>query len=274
VPLRKRLSLASAIAVGIAVALAVTVCYLGVRTELLRQVDSELSSQEFTVLSVLDRILDSGGNYFPGGGPSAGGPAPYAQVVYADGTLLVRSGAFALPVDAGTLSVADGSTKQLLQSTTVDGAHLRILTFSATFTEEGAAVPVAVQLARPLGPVDNVLSKLRLILLLLLIGGVALAAVLGRFAAKRVLAPLAEVTRTAQVIGETDARGEKIENAFTEQERDRRQDEREAKYRGDQSGGAFARAVTEIRQERECHRRCGHTAVREPPRDLPVDGVA
>ncbi len=203
-PLRKRLSLASAIAVGIAVALAVTVCYLGVRTELLRQVDSELSSQEFTVLSVLDRILDSGGNYFRGGGPSAGGPAPYAQVVYADGTLLVRSGAFALPVDAGTLSVADGSTKQLLQSTTVDGAHLRILTFSATFTEEGAAVPVAVQLARPLGPVDNVLSKLRLILLLLLIGGVALAAVLGRFAAKRVLAPLAEVTRTAQVIGETD----------------------------------------------------------------------
>jgi two-component system, OmpR family, sensor histidine kinase MprB len=40
--------------------------------------------------------------------------------------------------------------------------------------------------------------------LLLLLGGIALAAALGRLAARRVLAPLAEVTDTAHQIGETD----------------------------------------------------------------------
>jgi two-component system sensor histidine kinase MprB len=49
-----------------------------------------------------------------------------------------------------------------------------------------------------------VLSKLRLVLFLLCVGGIALAAALGRAGSRRVLAPLAEVTRTAQVIGETD----------------------------------------------------------------------
>ena len=57
--------------------------------------------------------------------------------------------------------------------------------------------PVAVQLARPLNGVDHVLARLRLVLLLLCAGGVALAAVLGRLAARRVLAPLAEVAATA-----------------------------------------------------------------------------
>ena len=68
----------------------------------------------------------------------------------------------------------------------------------------GQIQSAAVQLARPLGPVDHVLSKLRLILLGLCAGGIALAAALGRIAARRVLAPLAEVTRTAEHIGETD----------------------------------------------------------------------
>jgi two-component system sensor histidine kinase MprB len=64
--------------------------------------------------------------------------------------------------------------------------------------------PVAVQLARPLTSVDNVLSHLRLILILLCAGGIALAAALGRLAARRVLAPLAEVAQTAEQIGQTD----------------------------------------------------------------------
>jgi two-component system sensor histidine kinase MprB len=49
-----------------------------------------------------------------------------------------------------------------------------------------------------------VLSNLRLILALLLAGGIALAAGLGRLAARRVLAPLGEVAGAAQHIGETD----------------------------------------------------------------------
>ncbi|HWF54608.1 MAG TPA: HAMP domain-containing sensor histidine kinase, partial [Solirubrobacteraceae bacterium] len=63
---------------------------------------------------------------------------------------------------------------------------------------------VAVQLARPLNGVDSVLSHLRLVLLLLFIGGIALAAILGRMAARRVLRPLGEVAEAAQHIEETE----------------------------------------------------------------------
>jgi two-component system sensor histidine kinase MprB len=61
-----------------------------------------------------------------------------------------------------------------------------------------------VQLARPLSGVDGVLAKLRVVLLLCSAGGIALAAVLGRLAARRVLAPLAEVADTAQHIEQTE----------------------------------------------------------------------
>ena len=63
---------------------------------------------------------------------------------------------------------------------------------------------VAIQLARPLNGIDHVLSRLRLILFLLCAGGIALAAVLGRLAARQVLAPLAEVAHTAEHISETE----------------------------------------------------------------------
>jgi two-component system sensor histidine kinase MprB len=63
---------------------------------------------------------------------------------------------------------------------------------------------VAIQLARPLGSVDHTLSDLRLILILVSLGGIGLAAILGRLAARRVLAPLAEVADTAQHISETE----------------------------------------------------------------------
>ena len=76
-----------------------------------------------------------------------------------------------------------------------------VITFAApgvTATINGAIEPAAIQLARPLNSVDHVLSRLRLMLLLLALGGMALAAALGRIAARRVLSPLAEVTEAAR----------------------------------------------------------------------------
>jgi two-component system sensor histidine kinase MprB len=97
--------------------------------------------------------------------------------------------------------VLSGQAPSVLEDVNVSGAHLRVIVFRATL-DTGA--PVAIQLGRPLGPIDHVLSNLRLILLLLCVGGMALAAALGRLAARRVLAPLSEVAQTAQEIGETD----------------------------------------------------------------------
>ena len=89
----------------------------------------------------------------------------------------------------------------MLQDVNTMDSHLRVITFHDTLD---SGQPIAIQLARPLSGVDSVLSHLRLILTLLFLGGIALAAVLGRMASRRVLRPLGEVAEAAQHIGETE----------------------------------------------------------------------
>jgi two-component system sensor histidine kinase MprB len=179
------------------VVLAAFVCYFVVRGQLRGEVDSELRAQA----NAIEHVAGLGAP-FPGIPASAGGPAPYSALVLADGTVLPRQGDLSLPVNPGVLAVAGGNSGPFMQDVHVGGSHLRELAFSIPIPVEGQ--PVAVLLARPLNAVDNVLHKLRFILLLLCLGGIALAAALGRLAARRVLAPLAEVADTAQHISETE----------------------------------------------------------------------
>jgi two-component system sensor histidine kinase MprB len=201
--LRKRVSLAAAGAVGVAVVLAVIVAYLVVRDQLQAQIDNELRAQATRVEQGDLNALNP--EAFPSIPPRAGGPAQYMQVVTAGGDIVNERGNIQLPVTSATLSVASGRANNLLSDATVDGTPVRLMTIHVVVSPAfGQTVSVAVQLARPLGPLDSVLASLRLVLLLLCLLGVALAAVLGRLAARRVLSPLAEVTATARTIGETD----------------------------------------------------------------------
>jgi two-component system sensor histidine kinase MprB len=197
--LRRRVGVAAAIAVAIAVILVAAISYWVVRGQLRGQVDDALRAQATAILQnpfTLEHPV-------PGIPASAGGPAPYVQFAVADGTPLPRMGGLTLPVSSQVAAVAAGNAPPFLNDVSVHGSNLRMFTFrdpSLTYAGQG----VAVQLARPLNSVDNVLSRLRLILLVLILGGVALALVLGRLAARRVLAPLAEVADTAQHISETE----------------------------------------------------------------------
>src|SRR5437763_2081844 len=194
--LRRRVGLAAAAAVAIAVVLVALISYWAVRGQLRGQVDDSLRAQASAIAH------RAGLNQpFPGIPASAGGPAPYIQVVLADGSTFHRQGDIQLPVTKQVMSVADGASPYMTD-VRISGSHLRELDFGIPGTFQGQ--PVAVQLARPLSSVDNVLAKLRLVLVLLCAGGVALAAVLGRMAARRVLAPLAEVADTAQHIEQTE----------------------------------------------------------------------
>lgn len=200
-PLRRRLAFAAAAAVGVAVVLAALVCYVVVRGQLRGQIDDALRGQAVLIQRVPNFGLRSD---MPGLPPDAGGRAPFTQVVAADGSVPFNVGGLRLPIDAQTRSVAAGRATGALEDGEVSDAPLRIYAFHATALINGQVAPVAIQLARPLGPVDRILSHLRLILLLLCAGGIALAAALGRLAARQVLAPLAEVAHTAERIGETD----------------------------------------------------------------------
>jgi two-component system, OmpR family, sensor histidine kinase MprB len=203
VPLRRRVGLAAAAAVGVAIVLAAIVCYWVVREQLRGQIDDELRAQAAVVQQ---GDLHSLYGQLPTIPASAGGPAPYAQIVAADGTHGPSQGGIPLPVDTRALAVAGHTAGAYFQDVHVGGSHLRMLTFPVPqgVDVNTVAETAAVQLARPLNGTDKILAHLRLVLLLLCAGGIALAAALGRLAARRVLAPLAEVANTARQIGETD----------------------------------------------------------------------
>jgi two-component system sensor histidine kinase MprB len=198
-PLRRRVGLVAGAAVGVAVVLAAIICYFVVRDQLRGQVDNALRAQAAAV----QHNPFSLGQPVPAIPASAGGPAPYVQLVTADGSKLPRIGSLALPVSTQDRSVAAGNSTASMSDIHLGESHLRELTFQVPRLRVGGQ-PVAVQLARPLNSVDDVLSTLRVILLVLILGGIALAFALGRLAARRVLAPLAEVADTAQHISETE----------------------------------------------------------------------
>ena len=193
-PLRRRLAWVAAVAVGVAIVLVALVCYFEVRNQLRGQVDDALNSEAVAA-----------GNYgltglrttLPMVSPSAGGPIAYAQEVQPNGSTQALVGGIALPVNATTRLVAEGKLDSYRDDVDVAGSHLRVLTVAL---QNGGAL----ELARPLGGVDSLLAHLRLILLLLCGAGIALAAMLGRMAARSVLSPLAEVAQAAKHISETE----------------------------------------------------------------------
>jgi two-component system, OmpR family, sensor histidine kinase MprB len=202
-PLRRRMTIAVAVAVAVAVALVSTVAYLAVRGELRAEVDRALQDQ-----------LDFRGGPPPGRGrgpgfgplpAQRGGPTPYIQVVDASGSNVLVAGSerVPLPVDDRVRDVAAGVAPAFLADADVDGTHVRVLT---TPTEGGAA-----QLGRSLEPADAVLARMRLILLLVFAGGVALAVALGRVVSRNVVAPIAQVTEAARHIAATEDLGRRIE---------------------------------------------------------------
>ena len=69
----------------------------------------------------------------------------------------------------------------------------------------------AVQLGRSLEQADAVLARLRLVLALVCVGGVALAVGLGRIASRNVVAPIVHVTEAARHIAATEDLGRRIE---------------------------------------------------------------
>ncbi|MGH2869309.1 MAG: sensor histidine kinase [Solirubrobacteraceae bacterium] len=201
--LRRRLALIAATSVAVAVLIAAMVCYLVVRQQLRSQIDTALIAQASAIEH--GQIMHLGGD-LPGLPASAGGPAPYTQAVSPSDQIAPAGGNLTLPVNAATLSLAHGKGSTYLSDVHVGSSHLREISFSVVGSVSGDPQPqtLAIQLARPLNGIDGILANLRLVLAFVGLGGIALAAALGRLAGRRVLAPLAEVASAAQHIGETD----------------------------------------------------------------------
>jgi two-component system sensor histidine kinase MprB len=204
---RRRVTLLSAGAVAVAVLLGSALTYLLVAHQLRGQLDAQLRARAGDLPYVVRREAAARLHLLPkvtvrnpfGELP----PRPsevrgYQQLVTANGSILYRSDApqVTLPVSAATRRLAAGAGKQFFLTTRVKGLHMRIL-----------AVPLhgglAVQFAQPLTELDRVLHRVRLILLLIALSGIALAALLGRLVAGAVLAPVGRLTRATEHVART-----------------------------------------------------------------------
>jgi two-component system sensor histidine kinase MprB len=249
---RRRIALASAAAVAIAVVLASLLTYLLTAHQLHSQIDSQLQNRGHEVL-VAARYLEHHGGALKGQATSSRGllgvadldaitpgrdlgavsdsaptlpplrplfgrvtPGPgqvrgYEQLVDGSGHVLRPSGqALRLPVDAATRRLAAQGGTPLHSSARVEGIHLRIL---ALALGRGRAV----QLAQPLTETDHLLANLRLILVLIGLGGIALAALLGRLVAGTAIQPLRRLTEASEHIALTHDLSERMEPVGTDE---------------------------------------------------------
>jgi two-component system sensor histidine kinase MprB len=204
--LRGRLTLMSALIVGVTLLLASLVAYAIVRNQQLGQVDDALRGNVAFYQRVAARYTGAPRPERPEDAPppSLGGPGSYVQIVQPDGDVIEFAGGLTLPVTREALATANGQSDGGFSDAHVDGVHLRVLT--ASLAPFGA-----VQAARSLTDADRLLHRLRIVLILLVIVGTALAALASRLFSRRVVRPVTELTEAAEHIEATGDLGRRIE---------------------------------------------------------------
>ncbi len=207
--LKRRLTTISALAVAVAIALASIVVFVIVRSELRGQVDESLISAAAAGHSVTD---EAGRRLFVLPRAALGGPRGYAQLIAINGarsTFPSGSGP-ELPVSHRVLDVASGKSGSFFSDEMVQGTHVRMYT-------SRVAAGVALQVVRPLTEVDAILGRLALVLLLIVLGGAALAALLGRVVAQATLAPVRRLTVATEHVTSTSDLARRIETGGSDE---------------------------------------------------------
>jgi two-component system sensor histidine kinase MprB len=205
--LRRRLILLAAGAVAIAVCAAAVGSYVAVRNELRGQVDDRLEGladspptvAALTTEGIPSEVIRRRLSELPEGAPAPGplGEVTFVQRIDAAGepTVVLQRGP-APPVTGAEREIASSGEGEAFADTDVGGEHLRVLT---------AALPGggAIQIADSLEGVDDVLTRLRLALLVVVAGGVALAVGLAWILSRTVIGPITGLTAAAEHVSET-----------------------------------------------------------------------
>ncbi len=232
VSFRSRLSLLAAAAVGLALALAAFSAYFAVRHLLYDQTDTTLTNEGQEVWSALQgspeglasrgvsqaighiqasndqaELVATDGTRFPyeqGNRPLATPNLPFNVVLPASST----AKALAQPSAAGDDSIGTVSAA---------GQRFRVYTIGlgpqmvTTVDGQTSFASVALVVYSPLALLDHTLSDLRLILLLVGIGGVAVALLLGYLAARAMIRPVERLTGAAEHVAVTQDLDARIE---------------------------------------------------------------
>jgi two-component system sensor histidine kinase MprB len=155
-----------------------------------------------------------------------GGPIGIAQVVAPNGDVVGRT-----ILSKRQLAATEAGT---LKDLTRHGTHLRV------FVTDG---PIGDKLvvARPLTEVDSSLKHLRIILLIVSLGGIALAAGLGLLVARGAIAPMRRLTAEAEHVAQTQDLSRRMPSGEQDDEIDR-------------LGAAFNTMLAALERSREAQR--------------------
>jgi len=184
--LRLRLTLVAAVVVAIVVAAASMTTYFVMRHELYSQVDSELSQHAADPREA-----------FRGPSPLS---ADYVTLLDPNGR---AAAGFNVPISSSMRAVATGTRSGFYRNITVGKYEVRQLVQPLN---GGGAVVVS----RPIDYIDHDLSRLRLILILVSLGGIAAAALAGALVSRATLAPVRRLTAAAGRIAETGDPSERV----------------------------------------------------------------
>ncbi|MDQ1625724.1 MAG: two-component system, OmpR family, sensor histidine kinase MprB [Actinomycetota bacterium] len=192
--LRTRVSVLAALGVGLAVALTSVAAYATVSRQLHHQRDQTLLSRARAAVSS------------PLGDPARLVQVPTAALGAGDLRIaLVRADTHAFadgpqsapPLGTPELEVARGDRDYSVRTASVGGTSFRVVAVPA-------ARRFALVLAQPTKEIDDTLRRLRLVLLLVGLSGVALAAYLGLVIARTGLRPVERLTLAAERVAATE----------------------------------------------------------------------
>ncbi|MEU8521835.1 HAMP domain-containing sensor histidine kinase [Streptomyces sp. NBC_01216] len=196
-PLRSRLALLTATAVALAVAAVSLACWFVTRAQLEGELDASLRRSQFT--------QDEARALLNSCGPAAQKPPGYPQfgsdtrqIVSADG-VVCSLGASKIPVTPEDVAVVERREPYALHTTTAeDGSQMRVYTYPVRNQA------VAVSVARPLAEIDNSMSTLGWVLLLVSGIGVVGAGAAGLWVARAGLKPVDRLTAAVEHVAVTE----------------------------------------------------------------------
>jgi two-component system sensor histidine kinase MprB len=197
VTLRARLTLVAAGVVAVVVALASTATYFLMRHQLYAQVDSQLTEHA--------KNPDANINGFN----------PYQQdyvaKIFPNGVATADSANLA--IDSKIKEVAVGERRRFYRDITVTG-HNFVTGKALNLRMREAVLPVsgggAVVVARDISFIDRDLERLRFVLILVSLGGIAVAAGIAALVSGTTLAPVRRLTAAAERIAETGEPSERV----------------------------------------------------------------
>ncbi|MFF7443654.1 sensor histidine kinase [Streptomyces sp. NPDC008122] len=194
-PLRSRLALLTAFAVAVAVAAVSAACWFVTRAQLEAELDSSLRSTRLDTNGVQGLLALCRQGATPP--PLAGSYT--VQVILVDGSVCT-SGEAAIPAGTGELAVARGQLDDVLRTVKDDaGREMRVYTYP-----QDGPVGIAVSVARPLSEIDNSMSTLRWVLLLVSGIGVVGAGAAGLWVARTGLEPVNRLTDAVEHVAATE----------------------------------------------------------------------